>query len=135
MQVIDDDVRRAQASDVAIDLLDRQDGRRSATSPSRDKEVRPLCAASSSCHLPVRDMLGAIEVSISKEIVWVQKNRRTWARGFRAPVARRARGRRRTASPRSRSSSPAEGSAARHTQNQDQIIARALDLADQKVRG
>jgi len=140
MQVLNDEVRQAQAQDVrrlifatgkmAVDLL---------TSPSREKtQTVAVCRVEQLYPLPVRDMLGAIESYPNvEEIVWVQEepeNMGAW--DFVRPSLEGLAGARRTAVlARPRSSSPAEGSAGRHTQNQDQIIARALDLADQKVRG
>src|SRR4029079_18898735 len=104
----------------------------------KDHTSVAVCRIEQLYPLPVSEMLRVIEGYPSlEEVGWMQEepeNMGAW--DFVRPSLEGLAGSRRTAVlARPRSSSPAEGSAARHTQNQDQIIARALDLADQKVRG
>jgi 2-oxoglutarate dehydrogenase E1 component len=132
MQVIDDAQARAHAGGVrrvifcsgkiAIDLLG---------SPRRAESTAvAICRIEQLYPLPVRDMLGVIEgYPHADEIVWVQEepeNMGAW--DFVRPSLEGLAGARRTAViARPRSSSPAEGSAARHARNQERLIASALD--------
>jgi 2-oxoglutarate dehydrogenase E1 component len=133
LQVIDDEERRRKAGDVrrlvfctgkiAIDLL---------SSPRRVEAAGvAICRVEQLYPLPVRDMLGVIEgYPRLEDIVWVQEepeNMGAW--DFIRPSLEGLAGNRRVAVlARPRSSSPAEGSAARHAQNQEQLIARAFDV-------
>jgi 2-oxoglutarate dehydrogenase E1 component len=133
LQVIDDEERRRKADDVrrlifctgkiAIDLL---------SSPRRVEAAGvAICRVEQLYPLPVRDMLGVIEgYPRLEDIVWVQEepeNMGAW--DFIRPSLEGLAGNRRVAVlARPRSSSPAEGSAARHAQNQEQLIARAYDV-------
>ena len=132
MQVIDDpaparrfDVRRLvfATGKVAVDLL---------TSPDREKTPSvAICRVEQVYPLPVRDMLDVIEgYPALEEILWVQEepeNMGAW--DFVRPSLEGLVGQRRMAVlARPRSSSPAEGSAARHAKNQAQLLARAFDL-------
>jgi 2-oxoglutarate dehydrogenase E1 component len=81
--------------------------------------------------VPVRDMLGVIErYPRLEEVFWVQEepeNMGMW--DFVRPSLEGLAGTRRSAVlARPRSSSPAEGSASRHAQNQERLIAQAFDL-------
>ncbi len=131
LQVIDDpslerrvDVRRLifATGKVAVDLL---------TSPDRGRAAEvAVCRVEQIYPLPVRDMLGVIEgYPRLEEILWVQEepeNMGAWE--FVRPALAGLAGSRRTAVlARPRSSSPAEGSAARHARNQAQLVAQALD--------
>ena len=136
--VIDDTERRASAKGVrrlllcsgkaAIDLL---------TSPLR--EAAPavaVCRVEQLYPLPVPDIVGAIErYPALEEIVWVQEepeNMGAWE--FVRPSLQELAGSRRfTVLARPRSSSPAEGSAARHAHNQEQLVARALQVEARRV--
>jgi 2-oxoglutarate dehydrogenase E1 component len=107
---------------IAIDLLG---------SPRRAESTAvAICRIEQLYPLPVRDMLGVIEgYPHADEIVWVQEepeNMGAW--DFVRPSLEGLAGARRTAViARPRSSSPAEGSAARHARNQERLIASALD--------
>jgi 2-oxoglutarate dehydrogenase E1 component len=132
-QVIDDGERRQRAGDVrrlvfcsgkiAIDLL---------TSPLRANAPDvAVCRVEQLYPLPVRDMLGAIEAYPKlEEVVWAQEepeNMGAW--DFVRPTLEGLVGSRRMAVlARPRSSSPAEGSAARHARTQERLIAQALTL-------
>ena len=134
LQVIDDEERRANADSVrrlilctgkmAIDLL---------SSPRRQEAAEvAICRVEQLYPLPVRDLLGVMDgYRRLEEIMWVQEepeNMGAW--DFVRPSLEGLAGTRRMAVlARPRSSSPAEGSAARHAQNQDQLIARAFDRA------
>jgi 2-oxoglutarate dehydrogenase E1 component len=133
LQVIDDEERRRKADDVrrlifctgkiAIDLL---------SSPRRGETADvAICRVEQLYPLPVRDMLGVIEAYPRLEdIVWVQEepeNMGAWD-CIRPSLEGLAGNRRVAVLARPRSSSPAEGSAARHAQNQEQLVARAYDL-------
>ena len=133
MQVIDDEEAAARAKEirrlifcsgkVAIDLL--------SSSARGDARSVAICRVEQLYPLPVRDMLGVIETyAQAEEIVWVQEepeNMGAWE-FVRAPLEGLAGGRRTAVLARPRSSSPAEGSAARHAQNQERLIAQAFDL-------
>jgi 2-oxoglutarate dehydrogenase E1 component len=134
LQVIDDEERRKKSGDVrrlllcsgkvAIDLLTH------AT-----REATPavaVCRVEQLYPLPVRDILGVIEgYPKLEEIIWVQEepeNMGAW--DFVRPLIEGlAGGRRFGVVARPRSSSPAEGSAARHAKNQEQLLAQALTVA------
>jgi 2-oxoglutarate dehydrogenase E1 component len=132
MQVIEDEDRRRQADavrrlifcsgKVAVDVL--TNGARQET-----PEIA-VCRVEQLYPLPVRDMLGAIEAYPKlEEIVWLQEepeNMGAW--DFVRPSLEGLAGTRRLAVlARPRSSSPAEGSAARHAQNQERIVGRAFE--------
>jgi 2-oxoglutarate dehydrogenase E1 component len=133
MQVIDDPEATARAADVrrlifcsgkiAIDLL---------SNPRRAKShAVAICRVEQLYPLPVRDMLGVIDgFPRLEEIFWVQEepeNMGAW--DVIRPSLEGLAGPRRTAViARPRSSSPAEGSAARHARNQEQLLATALDV-------
>ena len=131
LQVIDDDERRKSAGDVrrlvlcsgkiAVDLL---------THASREATPEvAVCRVEQLYPLPVRDILGVIEgYPKLEEVIWAQEepeNMGAWE--FVRPSLEGLAGTRRFGViARPRSSSPAEGSAARHAKNQEQLIARAL---------
>ena len=142
MRVIDDPELRSQSVDAAgrsragdvrrlvfcsgkvgVDLL---------TSKHRgDSGAVAVCRVEQLYPLPVRDMVGVIEgYSALEEVVWVQEepeNMGAW--DFVRPQLEGLVGTRRCAVlARPRSSSPAEGSAARHAQNQERLIAQVFDL-------
>jgi 2-oxoglutarate dehydrogenase E1 component len=132
-QVIDDDERRQKAGDVrrlvfcsgkiAIDLL-----------TSALRKTSPdvaVCRVEQLYPLPVRDMLAAIEAYPKlEEVVWAQEepeNMGAW--DFVRPTLEGLTGSRRLAIlARPRSSSPAEGSAARHARTQEHLLMKALTL-------
>jgi 2-oxoglutarate dehydrogenase E1 component len=133
MTVIDDadaagrarEVRRLVfcSGKVAIDLLTSA-GRAQATGVA-------ICRVEQLFPLPVGEMLAAIESYPDlEEVVWVQEepeNMGAWE--FVRPAMDGLVGRRRLAVlARPRSSSPAEGSAARHAQNQERLISRAFEV-------
>ena len=135
-QVIDDpdvarpdDVRRLVfcSGKIAVDLM---------TSEARkDAREVAVCRVEQLYPLPVRDMLRVIEgYGKVEQIVWVQEepeNMGAWE--FVRPSLEGLAGNRRTAVlARPRSSSPAEGSAAAHHQNQERLIHQAFDL---KLKG
>ena len=138
MQVIDDEeagtrlpqVRRLVlgSGKIAVDLL---------TSPQRAETPElAVCRVEQLYPLPVRDILGVIERYPNlDEVVWMQEepeNMGAW--DFVRPALEGLAGTRRLAVlARPRSSSPAEGSAARHAQNQHQLIAQAFDLRGVKA--
>jgi 2-oxoglutarate dehydrogenase E1 component len=128
-----DGQRRARARDVrrlvfcsgkvGVDLL---------TSPHRaESGAVAVCRVEQLYPLPVRDMVGVLEgYPALLEVLWVQEepeNMGAW--DFVRPQLEGLVGTRRCAVlARPRSSSPAEGSAARHAQNQERLIAQAFDL-------
>jgi 2-oxoglutarate dehydrogenase E1 component len=130
-QVIDDDERRRDADavrrlvlcsgKVAVDVL-----------TSRERPTSPavaVCRVEQLYPLPIRDILGVIEAYPRlEEIVWLQEepeNMGAW--DFVRPSLEGLAGSRRLAVlARPRSSSPAEGSAARHARNQERLIARVF---------
>ena len=136
-QVIDDDDARKRARDVrrlifcsgkiAVDLLTHQARPASAhVAVCRVEQLYPL---------PIRDMLGVIEGYPGlEEVLWVQEepeNMGAW--DFVRPSLEGLAGSRRVAVlARPRSSSPAEGSAARYAQTQSQLIKKALDVKVEK---
>ena len=132
MKVIDDadavsagDVRRLVfcTGKIAVDLL---------TSPHRSTSPSvAVCRVEQLYPLPVRDMLGVIErYPKLEEILWVQEepeNMGAWE--FVRPSLEGLAGHRRLAVlARPRSSSPAEGSAARHAQNQERLVSHAFEV-------
>ena len=131
-QVIDDpdvgdvgNVRRLVFSSgkVAVDLMTSD--QRTAGGPVA------VCRVEQLYPLPVRDMVRVIErYPKLEQIVWVQEepeNMGAWE--FVRPSLEGLAGSRRVAVlARPRSSSPAEGSAARHAQNQRRLIEQAFDL-------
>jgi 2-oxoglutarate dehydrogenase E1 component len=133
LQVIDDEAAAGRAGDVrrlifcsgkiAIDLLSHRER-------AESREIA-ICRVEQLYPLPVRDMLGVIDAYRQvEEIVWVQEepeNMGAWE--FVRPSLEGLAGGRRTAViARPRSSSPAEGSAARHAQHQEQLVASAFKL-------
>jgi 2-oxoglutarate dehydrogenase E1 component len=136
MQVLGDPEAERRAKDVrrlifcsgkiAVDLF---------TSPLRQQAgAIAICRVEQLYPLPVRDMLDAIErYPKLDDVLWVQEepeNMGAW--DFVRPSLEGLVGTRQVAVlARPRSSSPAEGSAARHAQNQARLISQAYDL---KVR-
>jgi len=132
MTVIEDDRARAHAGDVrrllfatgkvAVDLL--INARRAET------QAVAICRVEQLYPLPVSEMLAAIETFPNvEEITWVQEepeNMGAW--DFVRPALEELAGNRLAVLARPRSSSPAEGSAARHAQNQEKLIARAFEM-------
>ncbi|MEO7192287.1 MAG: 2-oxoglutarate dehydrogenase E1 component [Vicinamibacterales bacterium] len=132
MQVIDDDqasTRRDQVrrlifctGKMAVDLL---------VSPRRTESPDvAICRVEQWYPLPVSEMLASIEMYANLEdMIWVQEepeNMGAW--DFVRSVLEGLVGTRRLAVlARPRSSSPAEGSAARHARNQERLIARAFE--------
>jgi 2-oxoglutarate dehydrogenase E1 component len=132
MQVIEDDAPDAEAvrrlvfasGKMAVDLL-ASDARAAAPSVA-------VCRVEQLYPLPVRDMLQAIDGYPNlEEVVWVQEepeNMGAWE--FVRPSLENLVGTRPLAVlARPRSSSPAEGSAARHAQNQARLVAQAFARA------
>ena len=130
-QVIDDpsvspaDVRRLVfcSGKIGVDLLTSTHRR---TSPSV-----AVCRVEQLYPLPVRDMLGVIDrYPKLVDVVWAQEepeNMGAWE--FVRPSLEGLAGNRRLAVlARPRSSSPAEGSSARHAQNQERLIAQAFEV-------
>ena len=132
MGVIDDpqygrspDVRRLVlcSGKIGIDLLtSKYRGEAAGVAICRVEQLYPL---------PIRDLHEVIEgYPAIDEVLWVQEepeNMGAWE--FARPQLEGLVGNRRFAVlARPRSSSPAEGSAARHAQNQERLIAQALDL-------
>ncbi|MFO7302087.1 MAG: 2-oxoglutarate dehydrogenase E1 component [Acidobacteriota bacterium] len=127
-----------------VEALDRRDGIRRLifcsgkiavdlfTSPYRETtRAVAITRVEQLFPLPVDEMLAAIESFPNlEEVFWVQEepeNMGAW--DFVRPQLEALVGRRRLAVlARPRSSSPAEGSAARHAQNQERLIARAFEL-------
>ena len=141
MQVIDDrqapparpdDVRRLIlcSGKIAIDLM---------TSKRRtEAPAVAVCRVEQLYPLPVRDILGVIEAYPHlEEVLWVQEepeNMGAWE--FVRPLLEGLVGPRQFAGlARPRSSCPAEGSAARHAQNQELLIAQAFDLKVKELLG
>ncbi len=132
-QVIDDEAARAGAEDVrrlifcsgkiAVDLQ---------THPKRAEAAAvAVCRVEQLYPLPVRDMLSVIEgYPHLAEVVWMQEepeNMGAWE--FVRPSLEGLAGTRTLAVlARPRSSSPAEGSAARHARNQERLLAQALEV-------
>ncbi len=131
-QPVIDDAERVNTADavrrlifcsgkVAVDLL---------TSPRRaEAPAVAVCRVEQLYPLPLTEMLGAIErYSRLEEVVWMQEepeNMGAWE--FVRPQLDGLAGSRRTAVlSRPRSSSPAEGSAARHAQVQEELVTQAL---------
>ncbi len=119
------DVRRLIfcSGKIGIDLL--------ASRGRLDASAVAVCRVEQIFPIPVREMLGVIErYPQLEEVCWVQEepeNMGVW--DFVRPSLEGLSGTRRfSVLARPRSSSPAEGSAARHAQNQESLIARALDL-------
>jgi 2-oxoglutarate dehydrogenase E1 component len=138
--VIEDDARVRGAADVrrlvlcsgkvAIDLFGSN---RRAETP----EVA-ICRVEQLYPLPVPELVVAIERYPSlEEIVWVQEepeNMGAWE-FVRSAVEGLAGSRRTAVLARPRSSSPAEGSSARHARNQAELVRRAFDLKPVAARG
>jgi 2-oxoglutarate dehydrogenase E1 component len=108
---------------VAVDLL---------TSPRRaESPAVAVCRVEQLYPLPLTEMLGAIErYPKLEEIVWMQEepeNMGAWE-FVRPQLEGLASGRRVAVLSRPRSSSPAEGSAARHAQVQDELLQLALEF-------
>jgi 2-oxoglutarate dehydrogenase E1 component len=132
LKVIDDVEARARAADVkrlvlctgkiAVDLLG---------SPHRPEHPHvAICRVEQLFPLPVNEIHASIEAYPNlDEIVWVQEepeNMGAWE--FARPSLEALVGRRRIAVlSRPASSSPSEGSAARHAQTQERLIARAFE--------
>jgi 2-oxoglutarate dehydrogenase E1 component len=138
-QVIDDDERVKTRKDVrrllvcsgkvAVDLL---------TSPLREQSPHvAVCRVEQLYPLPVRDLLGVIEgYPALEEVVWVQEepeNMGAWE-FVRSSLEGLAGSRRLSVLARPRSSSPAEGSAARHAKNQEELLRTALAGTPAAVR-
>ncbi|HXT71104.1 MAG TPA: 2-oxoglutarate dehydrogenase E1 component [Vicinamibacterales bacterium] len=131
-QPVIDDAERAAKADavrrlilcsgkVAVDLL---------TSPRRaESPAVAVCRVEQLYPLPVNEMVGAIErYPKLEEIVWMQEepeNMGAWE-FVRPQLEGLAGGRRIAVLSRPRSSSPAEGSAARHAQVQEELVSLAL---------
>ena len=114
---------------VAVDLL---------LSPHRTAAAVAVCRVEQLYPLPVNEMLATIDLYPNlEEVLWVQEepeNMGVW--DFVRPVLDGLVGSGRLAVlARPRSSSPAEGSAARHAQNQERLIARAFELKTEPARG
>jgi 2-oxoglutarate dehydrogenase E1 component len=132
MKVIDDADAASRAADVrrvifctgkvAVDLL---------TSPHRAANPQvAICRVEQLYPLPINEIHATIEsYRNAEEIVWVQEepeNMGAWE--FVRPSLEGLAGARRMAVlARPRSSSPSEGSAARHAQTQEGLVARAFD--------
>jgi 2-oxoglutarate dehydrogenase E1 component len=132
MKVIDDaqaanrpdEIRRLVfcSGKIAVDLL---------TSPARDESPAvAICRVEQLYPLPLSEMLASIETYPNlEEVVWVQEepeNMGAWE-FVRAPLEGLVGARRFAVVARPRSSSPAEGSAAMHAQNQARLIAQAFE--------
>jgi 2-oxoglutarate dehydrogenase E1 component len=120
-----DDVRRLIfcCGKVAVDLL--------TSNLRRESTAVAICRVEQIFPLPVREMVDVIETYPHlEEVLWVQEepeNMGAW--DYVRPLMEGLVGTRRFAVlARPRSSSPAEGSAARHAQNQERLIAQAFDL-------
>jgi 2-oxoglutarate dehydrogenase E1 component len=132
MTVIDDEEARGRADEirrlvfctgkVAVDLL---------TSPKRaDARAVAVCRIEQLYPLPVNEMVTTLDrYPRLEEVLWVQEepeNLGAWE--FVRPALEGLVGTRRLAVlARPRSSSPAEGSAARHAHNQERLITRAFE--------
>jgi 2-oxoglutarate dehydrogenase E1 component len=120
-----DEVRRLVfcTGKIAVDLL---------TSPRRATgSAVAICRVEQLYPLPINEMLATIDAYPQlEEVLWVQEepeNMGAW--DFVRPALEGLTGTRRLAVlARPRSSSPAEGSAARHAQNQERLVARAYEL-------
>jgi 2-oxoglutarate dehydrogenase E1 component len=139
MKVIDDaeaaerrgEVRRLVfcTGKVAVDLL---------TSPLRTANPAvAICRVEQLYPLPVNEMLSTIDGYPNlTEVLWVQEepeNMGAWE--FVRPMLEGLVGQSRLAVlARPRSSSPAEGSAARHAQNQERLVTRAFELGLEPAR-
>jgi 2-oxoglutarate dehydrogenase E1 component len=115
---------------VAVDLL---------TSPLREQSPQTaVCRVEQLYPLPVRDILGVIEgYPKLEDVVWVQEepeNMGAWE-FVRPSIEALAAGRKVAVLARPRSSSPAEGSAARHAQNQEELLRKALSPVGASVAG
>ena len=89
-----------------------------------------ICRVEQLYPLPVNEMLGVIERYPNlQEVMWVQEepeNMGAW--DFVRPVLEGLVGEKRlSVLARPRSSSPSEGSAARHARNQERLVARAFE--------
>jgi 2-oxoglutarate dehydrogenase E1 component len=133
MKVIDDEEAQRRAQDVrrllfcsgkvAVDLLGSPHRAASpAVAITRVEQLFPL---------PINEMLHSIELYPNlEEVLWVQEepeNMGAWE-FVRPLVDGLVGGRRLAVLARPRSSSPAEGSAARHARNQERLLARAFQL-------
>jgi 2-oxoglutarate dehydrogenase E1 component len=132
-EVIDDEGAQGRKADVrrlifcsgkvAVDLF---------TSPHREAATGvAICRVEQLYPLPVGEMLAVIENYPNlEEVLWVQEepeNMGAW--DFVRPQIEGLIGRRQLAVlARPRSSSPAEGSAARHAHNQERLVARAFEM-------
>ena len=134
MKVIDDeDAVEARGGDPPPRLLQRQDrgGPADQPAPRRSRRPSPSRRVEQLYPLPVNEMLRTID-SYPKleEVLWVQEepeNMGAWE--FVRPQLEGLVGARRLAVlARPRSSSPSEGSAARHAKNQERLLARAFEV-------
>jgi 2-oxoglutarate dehydrogenase E1 component len=132
MTVIDDEEAKGRADEirrlvfctgkVAVDLL---------TSPKRaDARAVAVCRVEQLYPLPINEMVTTLDrYPHLEEVLWVQEepeNMGAW--DFVRPALEGLVGTRRLAVlARPRSSSPAEGSAARHARNQERLITRAFE--------
>ena len=103
---------------------------------TRSRTAVAVCRVEQIYPFPVRDLVSAIEgYPALEEIVWVQEepeNMGAWE--FVRPSLEGLVGSRRLAVlARPRSSSPAEGSAARHAQNQERLVNSAFEVASLKT--
>jgi 2-oxoglutarate dehydrogenase E1 component len=109
---------------VGVDLL--------TSSHRASTQAVAICRVEQIYPLPVRELLAVIEgYPTLEEIVWVQEepeNMGAWD-FVRPSLEGLAGGRRVAVLARPRSSSPAEGSAARHAQNQERLIGKAFEVA------
>jgi 2-oxoglutarate dehydrogenase E1 component len=133
MKVIDDvdalerarEVRRLVvcSGKIAVDLL---------TSPRREQSPEvAICRMEQLYPLPLSEMLASIDAYPNlEEVIWVQEepeNMGAWD-FVRSPLEGLVGARRFGVVARPRSSSPSEGSAARHAQNQERLIAEAFEI-------
>jgi 2-oxoglutarate dehydrogenase complex dehydrogenase (E1) component-like enzyme len=129
---------------IAIDLLTGREQRSKAPArQSGERSERSATAGVAVCRVeqifpvPVREILEVIErYPKLDEIFWVQEepeNMGVW--DFVRPTLEGLAGTRRFAVlARPRSSSPAEGSSARHSQNQERLIEQALNVKLRSIR-